>query len=148
MIVLIFILPEDSLHTRVSLDCQLAPAARLLRWDRPFPLIDLLVLALPAGVLPPAPIHAVLPPDRTVRLLGLAYNKLNCLFSLLGSEPSEELIVIRPFPRHPFLLTVVCNAPALGSWGARCLPLLAEFGEDVFGSWSAGGNIEGRHVRD
>jgi hypothetical protein len=142
MIVLVYVLAKDGVYAWISLDDQAAPAARLLRWDRPLPLVDLLVLTLPAGILPSAPIHAALPPDRSSRLLGLVNNKLYCLVGLLGSKPSEKLIVIRPFPCH---LAVVCNAPTLGSQGARGLLLLARIGEGIFGSRRAGGNIEVWH---
>jgi hypothetical protein len=145
MIVLVYVLAKDGVYAQISLDDQAALAACLLRWDHPLPLVDLLVLTLPAGILPSAPIHVALPPDRSSRLLGLVNNKLYCLVGLLGSKPSEKLIVIHPFPCHPPLLAVVCNAPALGSRGARGLLLLARIGEGIFGSRRAGGNIKVWH---
>ena len=65
MIMLIYVLAKHGLHARISLDCQAALAARLLQWDHPLPLVNLLVHALPSRVFPSAPIHAALLPDRS-----------------------------------------------------------------------------------
>jgi hypothetical protein len=61
VIMLLVILPENFVGVRIQFDSEMAPAARLLRWDRPFPLGGPLAIPLPTGVFSCTPIHAPLP---------------------------------------------------------------------------------------